>query len=277
MRTRNIAMLKKHAKTLRHDIVDMIGCKDKKVGHLGGSCSIADITAALYFYKMNHHAEKPDDPHRDRFILSKGHAALAQYAALAESGYFPKEDLATVKRIGSHLQGHPDLRKTCGVEACTGSLGQGLSIGLGIALGLKLDSSPANVYVVMGDGEQSEGQLWEAALCASNYHADNLVGIVDNNKVQATGETNRIFKQSDLVGRWQSFGWEVIQIDGHDMAQICDALDEADRITRKPVLILAETIKGKGVSFAEGKASFHNAALTAEQVRQAHEEIDAME
>lgn len=273
-KNRDIDNLKRLATILRHDIIDMIGFKNNKVGHLGGSCSLADIVAALYFYKMKHDPSNPYMVDRDRFILSKGHAALVQYAALAECGYFPKEDLVTVKGIDSHLQGHPDMRKTKGVEANTGSLGQGLSIGLGIALGLKLDGINRNVYVAIGDGEQAEGQIWEASLCASSYKVDNLIGIIDNNKVQATGPTETILNQYDLYSRWESFGWEVMQIDGHNMNHICDALDKADAVKDKPTLIIADTIKGKGVSFAEGRAEFHNKSLSEQEFIEAHKSID---
>ena len=261
---------------IRHNIVDMIGHSNNKVGHLGGSCSMADIIAALYFYKMRHDPNDPADPHRDRFILSKGHAALVQYAALAECGYFPKDDLYTVKQLGSHLQGHPDTLKTPGVEANTGSLGQGLSVGLGMALGLRMSASTAKVYVAMGDGEQAEGQIWEAALCAANYKTNNLIAILDNNKIQATDTVENIFPQHRLQQRWESFGWHVISIDGHNMKEICEALDQIETINNKPILILANTVKGKGISFAEGTAKFHNASLNREQFDMAHDDINNM-
>lgn len=269
-------MLKQKARIIRHDIVDMVGGEHAHVGHLGGSCSSADIVAALYFYKMKHDPGNPKAPDRDRFLLSKGHAALVQYAALAESGYFPKEELERVKSLGAKLQGHPDMRKTPGVEANTGSLGQGLSIGLGMALGLRADGSESRTYVLMGDGELAEGQIWEAAMAAASFGADNLVGIVDRNHVQATGPIEERMNIGDVRSKWEAFGWNVLDVDGHDMEQICDALDQADNRCGKPTLILAETVKGKGVRFAEGKAQFHNAALTHEQFLQAHADIDAM-
>lgn len=273
---KNIQKLEYYAATIRHHIINMIGHSNNKTGHLGGACSLADIVAALYFYKMRHDPNNPADPHRDRFILSKGHAALVQYAALAECGYFPKNDLSSVKQLGSHLQGHPDALKTPGIEANTGSLGQGLSIGLGMALGLRMSGSPAKVYVAMGDGEQAEGQIWEAALCAANYKTNNLIAILDNNKVQASDIVEKVFPQHSLQQRWESFGWHVISIDGHNMKEICEALDQTETIKNKPVLILANTVKGKGISFAEGNAKFHNASLSREQFNMAHDEINNM-
>ncbi|MGE5613812.1 MAG: transketolase [Bacillota bacterium] len=272
----DIAFLKEKAKAIRHDIIDMVGCEKGKVGHLGGSCSIADIVAVLYFHKMKHDPANPRSEDRDRFLLSKGHAALAQYAALAECGYFSREHLKKVKEYNSILQGHPDMTKTPGIEANTGSLGQGLSIGLGMALGLKSNGSKRKVYVILGDGELAEGQVWEAAMAAANYHADNLIAIVDHNKVQATGAIKDRMDIGDVKSKWEAFGWNVIEIDGHDMESICNALYEADKSSEKPVLILANTIKGKGVLFAEGRAEFHNGPLTPEQFKQAHEDIDRM-
>ncbi|MGI6162253.1 MAG: transketolase [Christensenellales bacterium] len=269
-----IEFLKEKAKALRHHIIDMIGCKDGKVGHLGGSCSIADITAALYFYKMKHDPKNPKAEDRDRFLLSKGHAALAQYAALSESGYFSKDELLIVKNYGSMLQGHPDMTKTPGIEANTGSLGQGLSIGLGMALGLKRSGSDRKAYVVMGDGELAEGQLWEAAMAAASFKADNLVGIVDANLIQATGAVKDRMDVGDIKSKWAAFGWHVIEIDGHKMSEICEALDKADEVKGAPVLILAHTVKGKCISFAEGQAAFHNGPLSPEQYEQAHKDVE---
>lgn len=184
--------------------------------------------------------------------------------------------MKSVKDYNSILQGHPDMTRTPGIEANTGSLGQGLSIGLGMALGLRSNGSKRKVYVVLGDGELAEGQVWEAAMAAAGYHAGNLVAIVDHNKVQATGIIKDRMDIGDVKSKWEAFGWRVIEIDGHDMESICNALDEADNSSKKPVMILAHTIKGKGVPFAEGKAEFHNGLLTPEQFRQAHEDIDRM-
>ena len=263
------------ARIIRLHVIDMVGGKEGKVGHLGGSFSCADIMAALYFYKMKCNAKEPYAPDRDRLLMSKGHAVLAQYAALAELGYFSKEELKHVKCYGAMLQGHLDKKKTPGIEANTGSLGQGLSIGVGMAAGLKLDNSSNKVYVIMGDGEIAEGQIWEGAMWAANRKLDNLVGILDNNEVQATGNIRDRMDPGDLAAKWKAFGWHVIEINGHKVKEVCDALDEADKIKGQPVLILAHTIKGKYISFAEGRSEFHNGALTMEQYEQAIREVKA--
>lgn len=257
---------------LRQDIVDMIGVN--KVGHLGGSSSCADIVAALYFHKMNIDPKNPTMEDRDRFLLSKGHAALVQYAALAELGFFPKEELKNVKELGAMLQGHPDMTKTPGIEANTGSLGQGLSVANGMALGLRLDSKKSRVYVIVGDGEIAEGQIWEAAMAASNFKIDNLVAIVDWNKVQATGPVGERFNTNPLAPKFEAFGWNVIEIDGHNAGEILEALDKADEVKGKPTVIIAETIKGKYISFAENNAAFHNGSMTVEQYETAKKDLE---
>lgn len=272
---KQIKLIEEKAKAMRHHIIDMIGCEDDKVGHLGGSCSAADIVASLYFYKMNIDANNMKDPSRDYFLLSKGHAALVQYGALAELGVFSIDELHHVKECGAMLQGHPDMTKTLGIEANTGSLGQGISIALGVALGLRLDNKQSNVYVMMGDGEQAEGQIWEAAMAAAHFKTGNLIGIVDRNRVQAMGTIDEGMDSGDLIAKWSAFGWHVIEVDGHDISSICQALDAADEIKDRPVVIIANTIKGKGVCFAEGKAAFHNGKLTPAQFEQAHADIDA--
>lgn len=264
--------IEKKALQLRYDILSMLA--PGKVGHLGGSSSCADIVAALYFYKMKIDPEYPYREDRDRFLLSKGHAALVQYAALAELGFFPKEELKKVKTLDGILQGHPDMRKTPGIEANTGSLGQGLSIALGISLGLRLDKNPGKVYVILGDGELAEGQIWEAAMAAANFGVDSLVAIVDQNKAQATGMIVERFNTNPLVAKWEAFGWQTLQIDGHNVEEIIEALDEADEVTGKPVVIIAETVKGKGFSFAEHKAAYHNAALTQEEYETALADLE---
>lgn len=269
-----IQRIAEKSRKMRHHIVDMIGCEDGKVGHLGGSSSICDVVAALYFYKMKTHPDNPQNHHRDYFLLSKGHAALVQYAALAELGYFPLEELRRVKTLGSILQGHPDRTKTPGVEANTGSLGMGLSIGLGIALGLKLDKKENMVYVVIGDGELAEGQIWEAAMAAASFKSDNLVAIVDRNRIQATGAIADRMDIGDVKYKWEAFGWRVLEIDGHNIREICEALD-SEREQEKPTMILANTVKGKYISFAENNAAFHNGGLSREQYEQAHSEIDS--
>jgi len=256
--------LEEKALVLREHIVkDLIGVG--KVGHLGGSSSSAEIVATLYFHKMKIDPKNPAMEDRDRFLLSKGHAALVQYAALAEAGFFPKEELKKVKSLGGMLQGHPDMTKTPGVEANTGSLGQGLSVANGMALGLRLDGKKSKVYVIIGDGELAEGQIWEAAMAAAHFKIDNLTAFVDRNGVQATGPIADRLDIGDVAAKWRAFGWNVIEIDGHDLAAIIEALDQADRVKKKPTVIIANTIKGKGISFAENNAAFHNGPLTPEQ------------
>ena len=269
-----IKELKKQAIKLRRNVVEMIGVGS--AGHLGGSCSLAETMAVLYFYKLRLDKDKIKDPDRDRVVLSKGHAALIQYACLGEMGFFPAEEFTKVKTLGGLLQGHPDL-SIPGIEAVTGSLGQGLSVGLGMALALKLDNSPARVYVIMGDGEQSEGQIWEASQAAANYKADNLTAFVDWNKIQATGPTKDVFDIPDLGNKWAAFGWEVFQADGHDPASIITAMEEAEQVKGRPQLILLDTIKGKGFRFAEGNAAFHNGILDQKLYNEALHDLDVAE
>jgi len=259
------------ARQIRKDVVISIGVG--VAGHIGGANSAADIVTALYFYKMKHDPKNPKMKDRDRFLLSKGHVAILQYATLAEAGYFPIEDLKTTKEIGSYLQGHPDARKTPGIEAGTGSLGQGLSIGLGMALGLKADKIDRKVYVLVGDGEIAEGQIWEAAMAASAFKADNLVAILDKNTLQANGAIADRFDTNPISPKWESFGWEVMEIDGHNMEEIISALDRAGDIKEKPTVIIANTVKGKGISFTENIVSYHNGMLTKETYKQALEEL----
>ena len=270
-----IKKLEDTAQKLRRDVVISIGVG--VAGHIGGSNSSADIVAALYFHKMRHDPKHPEWRERDRFLLSKGHVGILQYAALAESGYFPVEDLKHTKEIGSYLQGHPDVQKTPGIEAGTGSLGQGLSIGLGMALGLKLDRLDSRTYVLVGDGEIAEGQIWEAAMAASAFKADNLVAIVDRNRLQANGRTKERFDTGDIMAKFLSFGWHVIEINGHDMREILSALDEAETVKGVPTAIIANTVKGKGVSFAENVVGYHNGMLTEETYRQALLELTVQE
>jgi transketolase len=267
-----ITEIKSMALKLRYDLLEMIGVG--VAGHLGGSSSLAETVAALYFHKMNFSVGKLKDPDRDRLVLSKGHAALIQYAALCELGCFPREELKRVKTLDGLLQGHPDLTIP-GIEAVTGSLGQGLSISLGMALALRLNRSTARVYVVMGDGEQSEGQLWEAAMAAANFKVDNLTAFLDWNKVQATGPTKDIFSIPDLDKKWSAFGWNVISAEGHDPERILEAVGKAESVKGRPSIIILDTVKGKGFSFAEGNAAFHNGIMTEELYRQAFAELDA--
>jgi len=270
--TATVKKIERMALQLRFDLLDILGVG--KVGHLGGSSSMAEIAACLYFHAMHYDPKNPKDPDRDRFLLSKGHCVLIQYAALVELGVIPREELKKVKTLEGCLQGHPDMDRTPGIEAVTGSLGMGLSIGLGMALGFRLDRRPSRVYVVMGDGELSEGQIWEAAMAAAAFKVDNLTGFVDLNRIQATGPTREILDIPEIARKWAAFGWEVLSIDGHDVRQILTALDQAQKTKGRPTVIVAETVKGKGFSFAENNAAFHNGALTADQYRQALSELE---
>ena len=265
--------LKKIAATLRGDLIEMI--PPGKVGHLGGSSSIMDVVAALYFKHMKVFKD-PKDPKRDRCIFSKGHSVLAQYAAFVELGYVSHDDLHKVKTLDGTLQGHPDMDHTPGIEAVTGSLGQGLSVSLGMALGLRLDGSDSRVFCVVGDGEMNEGQIWEAAMAGAAYKADNLVAIIDFNGVQATDVSEKVMPVGQVGEKWKSFGWNVIEIDGHNMIEILDALDAAKACKGKPTAIIAHTVKGKGFTFAEGKAAYHNAALTESDYKEAQELVKKM-
>jgi transketolase len=271
---RKIKDIKKLAVKLRRDVVEMIGVGN--AGHLGGSCSLAETMAVLYFHKLRLDKNNLKDPNRDRLVLSKGHAALIQYACLCEMGFFPREEILKVKTLDGLLQGHPDL-SIPGIEAVTGSLGQGLSVSLGMALALRLNKSGARVYVIMGDGEQSEGQLWEAAQAAANFKVDNLTAFLDWNKVQATGPTKETFDIPNLDKKWAAFGWEVISADGHDPAAIMTAIEKAEQVKGKPSLILLDTIKGKGIPFAEGNAAFHNGILDQKLYNEALHELGVAE
>jgi transketolase len=271
VKTDKIRTIEKIAWDLRADVVRMIGVG--KPGHLGGSCSLAEIVAALYFGKMNFDPKALGDPCRDRFLVSKGHAVLIQYAALVELGVIPREELGKVKTLAGLLQGHPDMMVP-GIEAVTGSLGQGLSIGVGMALALRLAKSPSRVFVVMGDGELAEGQLWEAAMAAARYGLDSITAFVDRNRIQATGPTKDIFDIPHVEEKWRAFGWNVLTVDGHDVGAVLAALDEASAKKGVPTVIVADTVKGKGVSFAENTAAFHNGALSRQQYDQALSEIE---
>lgn len=268
-----ISGLKKRSAALRSDILEMI--PPGKVGHLGGSSSIADVTAVLYFHHMKVNPKDPKDPARDRLVFSKGHAVLAQYAALVELGYVDRLELGKVKSLEGILQGHPDM-KTPGIEAVTGSLGQGLSVSVGMALGLRLDGSSSRVFTICGDGELAEGQIWEAAMAASVFKTDNLTAVVDWNGFQATGCISEIFAIEHMAEKWAAFGWHVIEIDGHDIPAIIQALEEADSVQGKPSVILAKTVKGKGFPFAENSAAFHNAALDEELFTLGRKAVEAM-
>lgn len=255
---------------LRRDCIRCIGVGVG--GHVGGSCSAADIVAALYFQVMRVDPKNPEWEGRDYFLLSKGHVAILQYSALAELGFFPVADLEHCKEPGFYLQGHPHLG-TPGVEAGTGSLGQGLSLGLGIAKGLSLDGKPNRVYVLLGDGELDEGQVWEATMAAGAWKQSNLCAIVDANGLQAQGPIAQRMDSGSIPDKWRAFGWNVIEVNGHDYRQLLDGFQAAAECKDKPTVIVAHTIKGKGISFAENQVGFHNAALTEEQYRMAQEEL----
>lgn len=265
------AELRKLAWTLRKDIITMIAAA--KSGHPGGSLSAVDLITVLYFNVMKHDPKNPLWADRDRFILSKGHACPALYAALGESGYFSKDLFPTLRQLGSPLQGHPELGKLAGVEASTGSLGQGLSIGLGMAEGARITGKDYTTYVLTGDGELQEGQVWEAAMYAGAKHLDNLVCIVDVNRQQLDNTTDQILGLEPLADKWRAFKWHVIDIDGHDFRQIQQAFDEAKATQGKPTVILARTVKGRGVSFMEDNLEWHGAAPSAEQLKIALEEL----
>ncbi len=255
-----INRLEKKAIDMRLNLLEMLPAK--KVGHLGGSSSATDIITTLYFHIMKIDQNNPHNPKRDFFLMSKGHAVLAQYAALGELGFFSKEEFAHLKTLGGLLQGHPDM-KTPGIEAVTGSLGQGLSLAAGLAYGLKLDNKENNVYVMCGDGEMAEGQLWEAASFSAHYELSHLTMILDRNSLQASGTCKEVMNIPNLAQKWEAFGWHVIEVDGHDIPQLIDAFDV--KTTNKPKAIIADTIKGKGFAFAENVVAFHNGSMTKEQ------------
>lgn len=259
------------ARKLRRHIITMISTAGS--GHPGGSLSAADIVTALYFDIMKHDPANPHWPDRDRFILSKGHAAPVLYAALAECGYFPLEWLTTLRKTGACLQGHTDSTLTPGVDASAGSLGQGLSIGIGMALAARLDNKDYRTYVLLGDGECDEGQVWEAAMFAPNYKLDNLTAIVDFNTLQLDGFTRDIMNLEPFIAKWAAFKWEVIEINGHDMQQIIDAIRKAQTIKGKPTVIVAHTIKGKGVSFMENNVDWHGKAPNKSETEMALKEL----
>ncbi len=250
-----LQFLESKAREIRIAIVDMV--YTAKSGHVGGSLGATDIIVALYYHLMQHRADKPDWPERDRFILSKGHCTPVLYAALADCGYFPKADLKTFRRPGSHLQGHPYQPKTPGIEASTGTLGLGLSTGLGMALAAKIKNQNQYYYILCGDGEIQEGQVWEAAMFANKYKLDNVITFVDRNYLQTDGNTEEVMPLDPLKPKWESFGWNVKEIDGHDFEQIINAVAQAKEEKLRPSIIIAKTIKGKGVSFKENEVGWH--------------------
>lgn len=242
-------------------------------GHPGGSLSVMDIITALYFHEMKVDPKNPHDKDRDRFVLSKGHAAPALYAVLAERGFFPKEEVMTLRQIGSNFQGHPNMNKVPGVDMSTGSLGQGLSVCVGMALAARLDGRSSRIYTVMGDGEIQEGMVWEAAMSAAHYKLDNITAFLDWNGLQIDGKNENVMTVTPVDEKFKGFSWNVLKIDGHDMKAIVDALEEAKKCKGKPTIIIAKTIKGKGVSFMENQAGWHGKATNQEEFQQAMKEL----
>jgi transketolase len=269
--TKDAAQLAQIAKTIRRDIVQMITAA--KSGHPGGSLSAVEILVTLFFDVMRQDPANPKWPDRDRFILSKGHAAPVLYSVFAECGYTPKDQLNTLRQMGSIYQGHPDVRFIPALEASTGSLGEGLSLGLGMALAAKLDHSPTRVFVVLGDGEIQEGQIWEAAMFGGDKSVDNIVAIVDYNHIQLDGFVNDIMPLDPLPDKWRGFNWHTLEVDGHSIPQLQAAFAEAAATKGKPTAIVAHTIKGKGVSFMENNPKFHGVAPTHDEMEKAMLEL----
>jgi len=270
-----IHTLQMKAVQIRKHIIEML--YRAASGHPGGSLSAVEAITALYFHHMNHDPQDPLDPNRDRFILSKGHAAPALYAALAESGYFQTPILKKLRQLNCNLQGHPVCYQTPGVEASTGSLGHGLSFGLGVALGGKLDKKNYHVYVMIGDGESNEGQIWEAAAAATHYKLDNLIALLDRNFLQIDGHTEEVMRLESVHQRWSSFGWHVIEINGHNFTDILNALDEAVSHQYQPTMIILETVKGKGISFMENNVDFHGVPPNEMEYKLAMEELNLLQ
>ena len=273
MKITNVEALKKIAVEVRKGIIEAV--YNAKSGHPGGALSCADILTVLYFNQMNVDEKKPNDPNRDRLVLSKGHACPALYSVLAQKGYFDKELLKTFRKIGSDLQGHPDMKKVPGVDMTTGSLGQGLSATVGMAIASKMDKAGCKVYCIVGDGEIEEGQVWEALTAASKNKLDNLCVILDNNNLQIDGEIEKVGGMNNLTERFQSFGINVINVDGHNIDNLIDAFTTAKQTKGKPSVIIAKTIKGKGVSFMENQAGWHGKAPNEEEYNRAMEELNS--
>lgn len=263
--------LNEKARSIRADILQMLA--EAGSGHPGGSLSSVEIVTSLFFHVLRLRPEEPEWPGRDRFVLSKGHAAPLLYAALAERGFFPKEELLTLRKMGSRLQGHPAWRRVPGIEASTGSLGQGLSLGLGTALAGRIDRSDYRVYVLLGDGESEEGQVWEAAMAAAHYRAGNLTAILDFNGLQIDGPVEQVLSPLPFPEKWRAFGWAVLEVDGHDLNALLDAFEWAAGVQDQPSVIIARTVKGKGVSFMENQAGWHGKAPSKEQLEQALAEL----
>lgn len=268
----DLLLLEEKANNIRKHIVEMVA--EASSGHPGGSLSAADILSVLYFKEMNFGPDNYQDPERDRFILSKGHASPVLYGALAEKGLFPIDELKTFRKINSRLQGHPSKKALPGIEMSTGSLGQGLSAANGIAMAGKMDKKDYRVYALVGDGEIQEGMIWEAAMAAAHFKLDNLTLFLDFNHLQIDGAVEDVMNPNPVDDKFKAFGWNVIEINGHDFTEIYDAIQEAKQIKEKPTIIIANTIKGKGVSFMENQASWHGTAPNAEQLKQALSELN---
>jgi len=266
-----IYKLEKQANTNRQHIVEMIYRAGS--GHPGGSLSSIDVLTTLYFHEMKQDGKNPTMEDRDRLVLSKGHACPGLYACLAENGYFPVEELKTLRKLGSRLQGHPDMHKTPGVEVSTGSLGQGIAVSVGMAMAAKLDRKQYRIFCIIGDGECQEGSVWEALMASSHYKLDNIIFILDRNQLQIDGPTERIMGIEPLEAKFKAFGMHVIQINGHNMREILAALDEGTWFVGKPTMIIAHTLKGKGVSFMEGALEFHGKAPNKEEYELAMKEL----
>lgn len=264
--------LKEHATNIRKNIIKML-CEAKS-GHPGGSLSATDIVTALYFNFMNISVENYQDPDRDRFVLSKGHAAPVLYAVLAEKGFIEQKELMTLRKLGSRLQGHPDMKKLPYVEMSTGSLGQGLSAAVGMALSAKIDNRDYYTYAIVGDGEVQEGQIYEASMFAAHYNLGNLIVFLDNNSLQIDGDIRDVMDPNPLPEKWEAFNWHVQSIDGHNLEEICQAVKNAQQEKEKPSMIVAKTVKGKGVSFMENKASWHGSAPCEEEKALALAELE---
>ena len=267
----NIKSLEERAKIIRRYVIKMLAKAGS--GHPGGSLSAVDLLVVLFYNKMRHNPQQPKWQDRDRFILSKGHGCPALYAILADMGYFSVDKLETLRQFGSILQGHPCMKTTPGIEISSGSLGQGLSVGLGIALAAKLDKKDYRTYVMLGDGEIEEGQIWEAAMAASHYKAENLCAILDQNELQIDGFIHDVMSSHPIPAKWRSFGWHVIEINGHNYKAIIYAYNEAEKIKGRPTIIVAKTVKGKGVSFMENQVDWHGKAPTKEEAEKALAEL----
>ena len=271
MKLKEVKELENMAKEVRKGIIEAV--YHAQSGHPGGSLSVADILTVLYFNELNIDENNSKWEDRDRFVLSKGHCSPALYSCLANRGFFPVEDLKTFRNIDSYLQGHPDMKKIPGVDMTTGSLGQGLSTAVGMAIAGKMDNKSYRVYSILGDGEIEEGQIWEAAMSANKYHLDNLCVIVDNNNLQIDGTIEEVMSPYPIDEKFRSFGFEIIKIDGHNMQEILDAFDVAKHVKGKPVCIIAKTVKGKGISFMENQVGWHGKAPNEEQYKMAMEEL----